>query len=98
LKDYFLNFDFNEDNFQIFIKFNELIFHEGNEIQKSQWNEEPTFLCLEDYFYILTILKNIFPNQSINLFELINKYKSLIHDNDKFHKKNQQLKKQLSKL
>jgi hypothetical protein len=53
LKDYFLNFDINEDNFQILIKLKELIFHEENEIEKSGWNEEPTFLCLEDYVYIL---------------------------------------------
>jgi hypothetical protein len=76
----------------------DLIFHEENEIEISRWNEVPTFLCLEDYVYILKILKEIFPNQNINLSELMNKHEFLIHDNEKFHQKNQTLKEQLTKF
>jgi hypothetical protein len=73
LKQFLTQFDLNENNFHIWEKIKELIFHEDYNISKDRWSEPINGLCLEDYYDLLHILTKKFPNEQISLSLLIEK-------------------------
>jgi hypothetical protein len=68
-----MNFDLNENNFEIWLKLKELLFRTEEESGRCCWNEKPIFLCLEDYWFILNHLTELFRFLILIFMKLLNK-------------------------
>jgi hypothetical protein len=86
LKKFFLNFQFNEFNFDICYKLKELLFHIEPSFIRNL-DERSIFLCLEDYWLILNSLYEAFPNTNLTLLNIIHEYENQLEEIPKLNQK-----------
>jgi chromosome segregation ATPase len=98
LKDFFQKFDLNNLTLQLWNEFLKLIYHSENQIQRLCYNEKTTYLCLEDYYYILKKFQTTFQSKEITFNDLFDRYELQVNEVKELHDKNQEFQIILNKI